>query len=299
MRRRASAASAQRALHSATALIAVSSFAICCAQGNRATPAYLSFTAKERVVGEAAYNHQHLNQAHTIYHAKSMLGYDYADPAFQAILAASKFPFTVSEGANKRPVVEVELQGKPVQFSPEELVGVLFKQIKQTASQYMGFAIEKAVISVPTHYNERQKAALLEAARLGELQVLSLCNEPAAVAMAYKLDEPPSSGAAAASHQNVVVVDMGGMATNISVMGVQNGIMELLGGDQDTHVRSHTERTLQCAMRHHSAVFSLVLTLCLCASVSSAESSWEASTSTRSSLSISLLSSSARTTAWI
>ena len=37
-----------------------------------------------------------------------MLGYDYADPAFQAILAASKFPFTVSEGANKRPVVEVQ-----------------------------------------------------------------------------------------------------------------------------------------------------------------------------------------------
>ena len=140
------------------------------------------------------------------------------------------------------PFAQVELQGKPQQFSPEELVGVLFKQIKQTASQYMGFAIEKAVISVPTHYNERQKAALLEAARLGELQVLAMCNEPAAVAMAYKLDEPPSasSGAAAASHQNVVVVDMGGMATNISVMGVQNGIMELLGGDQDTHVR-HTQ----------------------------------------------------------
>ena len=203
--------------------------------------------------GCVAYNHQHLNQAHTIYHAKSMLGFDYADPAFQKILAASNFPFTVREGANKKPVVEVELQGKLTQYSPEELVGVLFKQIKQTASQYMGMPIDKAVISVPTHYNDKQKAALLEAAKLGELQVLSLCNEPAAVAMAYKLDEPPSSAAAASAHQNVVVVDMGGMSTNISVLGVKSGIMELLGGEQDTHLGGeHIDEKL---MEHFAAEF--------------------------------------------
>lgn len=165
-----------------------------------------------------------------------MLGYDFADPAFQKILEESKFPFSVTEGADKRPVIEVEFQGKPTTFSPEELVGVLFKQIKQTASQYMGMPIEKAVVSVPPHYNEKQKAALLEAAKLGELQVLALCNEPAAVAMAYKLDEPPAAGVKSAP-QNVVVVDMGGMSTSISILGVQNGIMELLGFDQDTHVR--------------------------------------------------------------
>lgn len=206
-------------------------------QGNRATPAFLSFTPKERVVGEAAYNHQHLAQSNTLYHTKSLLGYKYNDEAFQKILAESKFPFTVLEGANGKPVVEVEFQGKETQFTAEELVSVLFRQMKQTASQYLGTSISKAVISVPTHYNDAQKAALLEAAKLAELEVLALCDEPAAVAMAYKLDEPPAAatvGASSAAHQHVVVVDCGGISTNITVLGVQSGIMEILGGDQDT-----------------------------------------------------------------
>lgn len=191
-----------------------------------------------------AYNHQHLNQQNTIYHAKSLLGYDYKDAAFQKILSESKFPFSVLEGANGRPVVEVEFQGKPTQFTAEELVGVLFKQIKQTASQYMGANISKAVISVPSHYTEKQKAALLEAAKLGEIEVLALCDEPAAVAMAYKLDEPTAASSAHAAHQHVVVVDCGGMSTNITILGVQNGIMEILGFDQDTHVSRDDAHTL-------------------------------------------------------
>jgi heat shock protein 1/8 len=223
-------------------------------QGNRATPAYVAFTSKERVVGEAAYNHQHLNQSNTIYHAKSLLGYDFADPIFQKILEANKFPFEVSEGANKRPVVTVEFQGKPATFSPEELVGVLFKQMKQTASQYMGMNISKAVISVPAHYTERQKTALLEAAKLAELEVLSLCNEPAAIALAYKLDEPPAADSAAAhNHQNVVVVDMGGMSTNVTVLGVKDGIMEQLGFDQDTHLGG--EHLDEALMAHFAKEF--------------------------------------------
>jgi heat shock protein 1/8 len=234
-------------------------------QGNRATPAFLSFTAKERVVGEAAYNHQHLNQANTIYHAKSLLGYDFKEPAFQKILEANKFPFTVLEGKDGKPVVEVEFQGKPSQFSPEELVSVLFRQIKQTASQYMGTTIDKAVISVPPHYTEKQKAALLEAAKLAELNVLALCDEPAAVAMAYKLDEPPSAaaGAAPAAHQHVVVVDCGGMSTNITVLGVQNGIMEILGFDQDTHVSRNARQIMQ-RRPHHDVRNDNSHCLCLC-----------------------------------
>lgn len=205
-------------------------------QGNRATPSFLSFTAKERVVGEAAYNHQHLNQANTIYHAKSLLGMEWKDPALQTLLAESKFPFKVLEGPNGRPVVEVDFQGKASRFTPEELVGVLFKQIKQTASQYMGANIDKAVVSVPPHYNDAQKQALRDAAKLGEIEVLALCDEPAAVAMAYKLDEPSSTtaGASSSANQHVVVVDCGGISTNITVLGVQNGIMEILGFDQDT-----------------------------------------------------------------
>lgn len=222
-------------------------------QGNRATPCFVAYTPKERVVGEAAYNHQHLNQANTLYHVKSMLGYDYADPAFQKILEASKFPFEVTEGDDKKPRVTVEFQGKPATFTPEEVVGVLFRQIKQTASQYMGFPIDKAVISVPAHYNDRQRDALLEAAKLAELQVLTLCTEQAAVAMAYKLDEPPSSSAKP-QHQNVVVVDMGGVSTSISVLGVQAGIMELLGFDQDTHLGGeHIDERL---MDHFTKEFS-------------------------------------------
>lgn len=206
-------------------------------QGNRATPAFLSFTPKERVVGEAAYNFQHLNSTNTIYHAKSLLGYDFKDAAFQKILETSKFPFTVLEGPNGKPVVQVEFQGKESTFTPEELVGVLFKQIKTTASQYMGSTISKAVISVPPHYNEKQKAALLEAAKIGEIEVLAMCDEPAAVAMAYKLDEPTATTVNTSSpHQHVVVVDCGGISTNITVLGVQNGIMEILGFDQDTHL---------------------------------------------------------------
>lgn len=171
-------------------------------QGNRTTPSYVSFTAEERLVGDAAKQVAATNPKNTVFDAKRLIGRKFDDPT---VVADRKlWPFKVVDEAGK-PKIEVDFKGETKQFLPEEISAMVLTKMKQTAEAYLGHEVKKAVITVPAYFNDAQRQATKDAGAIAGLQVLRIINEPTAAAIAYGLDKKQDG-----KTQNVLIFDCGG-----------------------------------------------------------------------------------------
>ena len=171
-------------------------------QGNRTTPSYVSFSEKERLVGDAAKNQAAMNPKNMVYDAKRILGLRYSDADAQKDIKS--FPFTVTKGADDKPIIEVEAANGVEKLHPEQISAMVLTKMKETAEAFVGKAIKKAVITVPARFSDSQRQATKDAAAIAGLEVLRLINEPTAAAIAYGLDKKTDG------EQHVLIFDFGG-----------------------------------------------------------------------------------------
>jgi L1 cell adhesion molecule like protein len=170
-------------------------------QGNRTTPSYVSFTADERLVGDAAKQLAATNPLNTVFDAKRLMGRRYNDPNVES--DRKHWPFKVVDD-NGKPKIEVEFKGQTASFIPEEISAMVLTKMKQTAEAYLGQPVKSAVVTVPAYFNDAQRQATKDAGTIAGLNVLRIINEPTAAAVAYGLDRLGQKA------QNVLVFDCGG-----------------------------------------------------------------------------------------
>jgi L1 cell adhesion molecule like protein len=197
-------------------------------QGNRTTPSYVSFTAEERLVGDAAKQVAATNPKNTVFDAKRLIGRKFDDPTVTA--DRKLWPFKVVDEAGK-PKIEVDFKGETKQFLPEEISAMILTKMKQTAESYLGHEVKKAVITVPAYFNDAQRQATKDAGAIAGLQVLRIINEPTAAAIAYGLDKKQDG-----KTQNVLIFDCGGGTHDLSVLTIDDGIFEVRATAGDTHL---------------------------------------------------------------
>src|SRR3989440_12462496 len=122
-------------------------------EGKRPTPSVVAFTRNgERVVGEAAKRQAVTNPRNTIYSIKRFMGRKY-DEVQEEI---KRVPYKVVRGANGDAAVEVEVDGKPKQFSPPEISAMILTKLRTDAEMRLGEKITQAVITVPARSEERR-----------------------------------------------------------------------------------------------------------------------------------------------
>ena len=199
-------------------------------QGNRTTPSYVSFTADERLVGDAAKQLAANNAKNTIFDAKRLLGRRLNDPT---VVADRKlWPFAVIDDGTGKPKLEVQFKGETKQFLPEEISAMVLTKMKSIAEGYLGQPVKNAVITVPAYFNDAQRQATKDAGAIAGLNVLRIINEPTAAAIAYGLDKVGASKKA----QNVLIFDCGGGTHDLSVLTIDDGVFEVLATAGDTHL---------------------------------------------------------------
>jgi len=196
--------------------------------GERTTPSYVSFSSSERLIGLAAKNQSARNPENTVFDAKRLIGRKFNDPVVKADMKL--WPFTVKEGSQGRPVIEVTFKNEQRQFFPEEISSMVLGKMKQTAESYLGDTVQAAVITVPAYFNDSQRQATKDAGRIANLEVLRIINEPTAAAIAYGLDKNETE------EKSVLIFDLGGGTFDVSLLTIDDGVFEVMATAGDTHL---------------------------------------------------------------
>jgi len=190
-------------------------------QGARVTPSVVAFTDKgERLVGQPARHQQVTNPGNTVFSIKRFMGRRHAEVASEEKMV----PYGVIGGPED--LVKVEAHGK--QYTPQEISAMILGDLKKTAEDYLGESVERAVITVPAHFNDSQRTATKEAGEIAGLKVERIINEPTAAALAYGLDKK--------ANEQVAVFDFGGGTFDISILDIGDNVFEVLATNGDTHL---------------------------------------------------------------
>ncbi len=194
-------------------------------EGKRTTPSVVAFTKTgERIVGDAAKRQAVTNSRNTIYSIKRFMGRKF-DEVGEEI---KRMPYKVVKASNGDCAVEVEVEGKPKQFSPQEISAMILAKLKADAETRLGEKISQAVITVPAYFNDSQRQATKDAGRIAGLEVLRIINEPTAASLAYGLDKKKD--------EKIAVYDLGGGTFDISVLEIGDGVFEVKATNGDTHL---------------------------------------------------------------
>jgi heat shock protein 1/8 len=198
--------------------------------GNRTVPSWVSFTADERLVGEAAKAVAAGNTKNTVFDAKRLIGRQWSDSAVQSEL--KHYPFVVQDDGKGRPQIEIEFKGEKKQFYPEEISAMVLQKMRAIAESYLGTTVSDAVVTVPAYFNDAQRQATKDAGLIAGLNIRRIINEPTAAALAYGLDKVGTGG----KEKRVLIFDLGGGTFDVSVLTIDDGVFEVKATAGDTHL---------------------------------------------------------------
>ncbi|KAJ5728562.1 Ribosome-associated molecular chaperone SSB1 [Penicillium malachiteum] len=196
-------------------------------QGSYTTPSFVSFTEKERLIGEAAKNQAAMNPKNTIFDIKRLIGRRFDDPIVKKDVES--WPFKVVDQGASQPAVEVDYLGEVKTFTPQEISSMVL--MKEVAEIKLGMKVEKAVITVPAYFNDNQRQATKDAGAIAGLNVLRIINEPTAAAIAYGLGSGKTE-----KERNVLIYDLGGGTFDVSLLNIQGGVFTVKATAGDTHL---------------------------------------------------------------
>lgn len=201
--------------------------AVCLADedGNTSLPSVVRYLGNgETVVGKEALAAQKTDPQNTVSSAKRLIGRTLSE------IDAAHLPYRFGQSEKI-----IELHTKNGIKTPIDVSADILASLKTRAEQSLGGELVGAVITVPAYFDDAQRQATKDAARLAGINVLRLLNEPTAAAIAYGLDN--------AAEGTFVVYDLGGGTFDVSVLQLSKGLFEVkatggnsaLGGDDFDH----------------------------------------------------------------
>ncbi|OLE67292.1 MAG: molecular chaperone DnaK [Acidobacteria bacterium 13_1_20CM_2_68_7] len=191
------------------------------AEGSRTTPSVVAFTEKgELLVGQVAKRQAVTNPENTVFSIKRFMGRRMEEVNEEMKMV----PYRVVAGPAN--AVRVRIRGKD--YSPEQISAYILQKMKQSAEDYLGEKVTKAVITVPAYFNDAQRQATKDAGRIAGFEVERIVNEPTAAALAYGLDKKKD--------EIIAVYDFGGGTFDISILEVGEGVVEVKSTNGDTHL---------------------------------------------------------------
>ncbi|MEE8571239.1 MAG: molecular chaperone DnaK [Candidatus Bathyarchaeia archaeon] len=161
-------------------------------------PSIVAFTKEgQLLVGDSAARQAVTNPEGTIREIKRKMGTDY----------------------------KVTIQGK--EYTPQQISAFILQKIKKDAEAFLGYTINKAVITVPAHFNDNQRQATKDAGEIAGLEIARTVNEPTAACLAYGIDKLEKE-------LKIMVFSFGGGTNDTTLMDFGSGVFQVISTSGDT-----------------------------------------------------------------
>ncbi|MEO1483399.1 MAG: molecular chaperone DnaK [Myxococcota bacterium] len=204
-------------------------------QGKYTLPSVIAVAEDGRhLTGRLAKRQAVINAEQTIFAAKRLIGRAFDDPLTQR--AIRSVPYSCERG----PQGDVRIRVKDRTYAVQEILALQLKELRDAAVNYFNEPINNAVVTVPAYFNDKQRQAVKDAARIAGLELLRIINEPTAAALAYGVLQ-------AAGERIVAVYDLGGGTFDVSILHIEDGTVEVIAtaGDAFLGGRDFDDRVLE------------------------------------------------------
>ena len=212
------------------------------AGGYKTSPSMFAISQDgKRLVGHLAKRQAITNSRDTVYASKRLIGRRFDSP--EVTRGIEICPYEIVRGANDE--ARIIVAGKT--FSCPEIAGLILREMKRVAEEYLGEPVTDAVITVPAYFNDTQRQSTKDAGKIAGLEVLRIINEPTAAALAYGL-------ARERVEEKIAIYDLGGGTFDISILELGDGVVEVLatagntflgGEDLDRRLVEHILKKFQ------------------------------------------------------
>jgi len=184
-------------------------------------PSVLTMREGKWLVGQEALIRSLQNPTQTLHSIKRLMGRSLEEiPAEEQ----AQLPYQLRSGERGQVLVCLDEQS----FTPQEISAEILKAVKYRAEAILGETLQKAVITVPAYFDDVQRQATRDAARLAGLEAVRILNEPTAAAIAYGLDERKDG--------KIAVYDLGGGTFDISLLQLTGKIFKVVATNGDTRL---------------------------------------------------------------
>jgi molecular chaperone DnaK len=172
------------------------------------------------LVGHDAKRQWQLNPRNTIYASKRLIGRNYKSDVVETMSQVVAYEMREGEEENE---VLIRVGGKD--FHMSEIAARILAKVRGVAQDFLQEKIERAVVTVPAYFTDRQRQAVKEAGARIDLEVVRIINEPTAAALAY--------GVGRSVEETVLIFDLGGGTFDVSVIEIRDRVFEVkaTGGD--------------------------------------------------------------------
>ncbi len=175
--------------------------------GYKTTPSIVAIADDgERLVGQIAARQAITNPEATAYATKRLIGRDYDSDEVRS--AQANVPYRIVSGRHG----DVRIMLRDKEFSVPEVAAIILQEMRIVAEDYLGDAVDQAVVTVPAYFSDSQRQAVRDAGLIAGLDVLRIVNEPTAAALAYGFHK--------GENKTIAVYDLGGGTFDVSIVRV-------------------------------------------------------------------------------
>jgi molecular chaperone DnaK len=190
-------------------------------EGHNTVPSIVALNARHKlVVGHNARGQALTNPRQTVFGSKRLVGRAFDSEIVQDL--ATRFPYEITEAADGQAAVRLAAET----LSLEQVSALILREVKEVAQNHVGEEVNRAVITVPAYYNERQRAAVRKAGALAGFKVERILNEPTAAALAFAYGRHVN--------QRILVYDLGGGTFDASILELNDNVYEVVSTGGDT-----------------------------------------------------------------
>lgn len=185
--------------------------------GNVLVPNYIAFCDGKYLAGNEARNKASSNPKNTVYDIMRFLGQNTDDSRIRNLMKLTIFKMSKSDD---KPYVQVECDGELQSFSPEELLCLLLRELKEYAENYLDCPVDFTIISTATDLNRWQTFLVKEAAYVAGFNVIKVTSSQKAAALVY------ACKSSIKTPQKILIIDIGGASTVASIFNIQNSSVQ-------------------------------------------------------------------------